>query len=169
MERSATTLDTNHLCSLSRWSEQHIKRVFESSTDAESLRAIKSTFAENLSATLNGTPLRRDDIINVVLAMRRSSKKGLKVHWHRMAEVPRDASCRVSFVSPLANVFRADGQIFQDGEFAGFYVLSGLQKQLPGSSKFAEFERHKSVSVRWVLGPPMCASLLLTLYPRGQN
>ena len=93
----ATVATVAKLSSLSEWSAKHIKDVFESSTDESSLRAIRTTFADNLTATINGAPLPRAGIDQLVLAMRKSSKTGLKVDWRQAVEVARDPNtCRVS-------------------------------------------------------------------------
>jgi len=91
------------LSSLSKWSVQHIKDIFESSTDESSLRAIRKAFTDNITATINGAPLPRAGIDQLVLAMRKSSKTGLKVDWRQAVEVARDPkTCRVSL--SLSNI-----------------------------------------------------------------
>ncbi|RDB25977.1 hypothetical protein Hypma_006724 [Hypsizygus marmoreus] len=125
-----TQTTTTQLCSLSEWSVRHIRDVFEARTDEQSLRAISTTFSDNVQATVNGTPLSREGISQMVLAMRRSSPGGLKVHWRHAVEAPSD---------PTTN---------RSGSFGGVYVIRGIQKTLPGSSKAIEFERVKTVTVR---------------------
>ncbi|KAF9490448.1 hypothetical protein BDN71DRAFT_188239 [Pleurotus eryngii] len=127
---SRTITTTVSLSTLSDWSKQHIHDVFEAPNDDMCLRAIESTFARNLKATINGAPLDRESIKQLVLAMRRGSSTGLKVHWRQAVPAPGD---------PTTN---------RDGTFWGAYVITGIQKQLPGMSKPAEFERHKTVTVR---------------------
>ncbi|KAF4571574.1 hypothetical protein EYR36_008914 [Pleurotus pulmonarius] len=124
-----TTSTIVPLSNLYDWSREHIHDVFEAPNDDMCLRAIESTFAKNLQATINGAPLDREGIKQLVLAMRRGSSTGLKVRWHQAVPVPRDPTNR-------------------NGSFGGVYVISGIQKQLPGMSKPAEFERHKTVTVR---------------------
>lgn len=95
-----TTTSTNQLCSLSEWSVRHIRDVFEARSDEQSLRAISTTFSDNVNASVNGAPLSREGINQLVLAMRRSSPGGLKVHWQQAVEAPLDpATNRVSFVA----------------------------------------------------------------------
>lgn len=78
------------LSSLSEWSVRHIRDVFEARTDEQSLHAISSTFADHLNASINGAPLSRDGITQLVLAMRGSSPGGLKVQWQQAVEAPSD-------------------------------------------------------------------------------
>ena len=86
------------LCSLSEWSTQHIRDVFEARSEERCLRAIASTFSDSVKANINDMPLSREGINQLVLAMRRSSESGLKVHWQKAIEVPRDPTTnRVSF------------------------------------------------------------------------
>ncbi|KAG5647008.1 hypothetical protein DXG03_001733 [Asterophora parasitica] len=118
------------LCSLSDWSARHIRDVFEAPTDALSLRAISATFADNVHASINGAPLSREGINQLVLAMRKSSPSGLTVHWQQAVEAPSD---------PATN---------RGGSFGGAYIIRGIRKTLPESQKTVEFERHKTVTVR---------------------
>jgi len=143
------------LPSLSEWSIQRIKKIFESTTDEESLRSIRATFKDNVTATINGAPLSRDGIAQLVLAMRRSSKTGLSVIWHHTVEVARDPStnrvrffwsCRPSRRGPSDLTFLSR----QDGSFGGYYIIRGLRKQLPGMYHPVDFERHKTVTVTYV-------------------
>ncbi|KAL0953259.1 hypothetical protein HGRIS_004509 [Hohenbuehelia grisea] len=130
----ALTMDRSHslpqLSSLSEWSAQHIRDVFEAPSDDAAIRAVENTFSEDLEATINGQPLKRDNIKQLVIAMRQDAPSGLKVHWHRAVEVPREPS------TP------------RDGSFGGSYVISGIRRQIPGTSQYGEFERHKTVTVR---------------------
>ncbi|KAH0585308.1 hypothetical protein H2248_008549 [Termitomyces sp. 'cryptogamus'] len=119
-----------HLCSLTEWSVRHIRDIFEASTDEQSLRAISTTFAENLDASVNGAPLTREGIKQLVLAMRRSSPRGLNVEWLQAVEASSD---------PTTN---------RGGSFGGVYVIRGIQKTVPGSSRPVDFERHKTVTVK---------------------
>jgi hypothetical protein len=92
--------DTTKLSTLTEWSVQHIKDIFEGGTDEDSLRSISETFADDISATVNGTPLSRQGIDVLVLTMRKGSQTGLKVHWKHLVEAPRDANTnRVSLIS----------------------------------------------------------------------
>lgn len=87
------------LCSLTEWSIQHIRDIFEAPSDEDALRSIASTFSDAVVATLNGAPLSRDGITQLVITMRAGSASGLRVHWKQAVEVPRDPSTnRVSSV-----------------------------------------------------------------------
>lgn len=85
-----TYTTTPAFSSLSDWSVQHIRDIFEARNDESALRAVAMTFSENVAASLNGTALTRDSICQLVLAMRRGSSTGLKVHWQQAVEVPTD-------------------------------------------------------------------------------
>jgi len=144
----------SRLPTLTEWSVDHIRAVFEAPTDSHALQAISDTFSNNLSATVNGRPLNRSGVENLVLAMRRdAASTGLKVDWERTLEVPDDANTnRVStsgkselHSGPLLTRFSF---YLQDGSFGGFYTISGLQKQIPGSHTPMDFIRHKTVTVR---------------------
>lgn len=80
------------LCTLSEWSVGHIRDVFEARSEEKCLRAIAATFSDGVNASINGMPLSREGINQLVLAMRRSSESGLKVYWQKAIEVPRDAA-----------------------------------------------------------------------------
>ncbi|KAF9456750.1 hypothetical protein BDZ94DRAFT_1274861 [Collybia nuda] len=121
---------TSNLCSLSEWSIQHIRNVFEARSDEQSLRAIAATFSEDVSATVNGVPLSREGIDQLVLAMRRGSSGGLRVQWQQAIGAPWD---------PATN---------RGGAFTGAYIIRGIQKLSPGAQKPVEFERHKTVNVQ---------------------
>ncbi|GLB40297.1 hypothetical protein LshimejAT787_0801680 [Lyophyllum shimeji] len=118
------------LCSLTEWSVQHIREIFEAPTDEETLHAISRTFAENVNASVNGAPLSQEGIRQLVLAMRRNSSRGLTVHWKQAVEAPSD---------PATN---------REGSFGGVYIIRGMEKTLPGSQKPVDFERHKTVTVK---------------------
>ncbi|KAK7463388.1 hypothetical protein VKT23_006743 [Stygiomarasmius scandens] len=121
----------SRLPTLTEWSVDHIRAVFEAPTDSHALQAISETFSTSLSASVNGRPLNRSGVENLVLAMRRdAASTGLKVDWERTLEVPDDANTN------------------RDGSFGGFYTISGLQKQIPGSHTPMDFIRHKTVTVR---------------------
>ncbi|KAF8972149.1 hypothetical protein BDZ97DRAFT_1650197 [Flammula alnicola] len=120
--------NTLQLSSLVQWSQDHIRDVFESSTDEGSMRAVEETFAKNLNATVNGRPLGYAEIKQMVLMMRKQSACGLKVQWLQTVQVPHDSSNR-------------------DGSFGGMYIIHGIQKILPGRDKPTEFSRHKTVTV----------------------
>ncbi|TFK36660.1 hypothetical protein BDQ12DRAFT_653972 [Crucibulum laeve] len=118
------------LAGLADWSRQHIRDIFEAPTEEQALKAISSTFSADINASINGSPIKKEDIKNLVLAMRRSSAGGLKVQWQQAVEVPKD---------PLTN---------REGSFGGVYVIRGITKMVPGHDKPVEFERHKTVTVK---------------------
>ncbi|TRM64314.1 hypothetical protein BD626DRAFT_568082 [Schizophyllum amplum] len=117
------------LKTLTDWSTAHIRAVFEAASDAAALRAIEDTFAERLEGSVNGAPLSRPHLAQMVLAMRQSAgPRGLRVEWVQAQEVPGDATLR-------------------DGSLGGMYVIRGIQRATP-SGHPALFERHKTVAVR---------------------
>jgi hypothetical protein len=99
MTESSAASETKRLTSLTTWSHEHIRAVFEAETDAEALLAISSTFSPTVQVTFNGSPLTREEISHLVLMIRKSSKdgegKGVKVKWLQSVEVPTDESNRV--------------------------------------------------------------------------
>ncbi|KAM5537151.1 hypothetical protein V8D89_009084 [Ganoderma adspersum] len=110
------------------WSIEHIKRVFEAKCESDCLQALDETFSQHLEFTFNGSPLTRGGLQKIVLAMLQSSGFCLNVDWRNAVEVPRDGSNR-------------------SGMLGGYYVIRNVRKPLPGSSRLALFERHKSVNV----------------------
>ncbi|KAF8150109.1 hypothetical protein B0H34DRAFT_666593 [Crassisporium funariophilum] len=117
------------LTSLTQWSQEHIRAVFESPSNEDSMQAVDETFAKTVNATLNGKPMGAAEIRQLVLSMRKESPGGLKVQWQQTVEVPQDAHNR-------------------NGSFGGVYIIRGIQRILPGYSRPVEFERHKTVTVR---------------------
>ncbi|KAF8626932.1 hypothetical protein AX17_006432 [Amanita inopinata Kibby_2008] len=138
-----TFAPVNRLCSLTEWSEQHIRSIFEAETDQDALQAIQNTFSESLSASINGAALSREGIDTLVLAMRggcggsnssedaaNRQRSRLQVQWKHGVEVPRDPSTN------------------REGSFGGVYVIKGIRRVVPGTQKPVEFERHKTVTVK---------------------
>lgn len=90
----------SHLSSLTNWSMQHIRDIFEAGSDDQCLKAVVDTFSENVVATINGSPITREDIKQLVLSMRKGSQ-GLRVQWQQAVEVPKDpATNRVELLFP---------------------------------------------------------------------
>ena len=86
--------------SLTCWSKEHIRGVFEAPSDDESLRTIGETFSQSLKGTLNGKPINWEDIKQLVMAMRKESRaSGLKVEWKHLIEVPENALNQVCLYS----------------------------------------------------------------------
>ncbi|KAJ7859150.1 hypothetical protein B0H14DRAFT_3446786 [Mycena olivaceomarginata] len=116
---------SKQLSSLTEWSMQHIRDVFEAPSDELSLRAIHSTFSRNLKANLNGAALDFDELCGLVSAMRKSARNGLDVQWARADDAPDDLGNRSANTA-----FAASGE------------------SNPGSDQLFEFERRKKVVVR---------------------
>ncbi|KAI0925561.1 hypothetical protein AcW1_007976 [Taiwanofungus camphoratus] len=110
------------------WSVEHIQRVFEAKTSAECLRAVDDTFSQKIELTLNGNSLPRIHLQRAILAMVESSGFQLTVHWQNAVEVPQD-------------------ELNRNGMLGGYYIIRNLRKEVPGTSEFARFERHKSINV----------------------
>ena len=84
------------LSPLTQWSQEHIRKIFESRSDSEAILAIDQTFATSLRGTINGKDLTYEDVKQLVLAVRNtSSSRSLKVEWQNALEVPADAQNRV--------------------------------------------------------------------------
>jgi hypothetical protein len=101
----APSTSSQRLATLTEWSVDHIRSIFEAPTDMHALQAITNTFSDSLSASVNGKPLNRSGVENLVLAMRRAAvAAGLKVDWERTLEVPDDDKTnRVSHLSSFVN------------------------------------------------------------------
>ncbi|KJA16422.1 hypothetical protein HYPSUDRAFT_193150 [Hypholoma sublateritium FD-334 SS-4] len=117
------------LSSLSQWSEQHIRAVFEAPTEQESLQAMKETFSPSIKAYLNGKPLGFAEIRSMILLMRNNSPNGLKIRWLQAVEAPHDACNR-------------------GGSMGGSYIISGILKTKMGTEKPVEYYRRKTVIVK---------------------
>ena len=78
------------------WSTEHIRRVFEAKSENDCLKALDDTFSQRLEFTFNGSPLPREGLQKIVLAMLQASGFCLNVDWLNAVEVPRDGSNRVS-------------------------------------------------------------------------
>jgi hypothetical protein len=102
------TENTTKLSSLTKWSQEHIQAIFESSSNEEFIQAIEETFSGNIKAMVNGKQVGRQEIKQSVLSMRAESPGGLKVEWKQMVEVPQDTCNRVNFFEthprPISNL-----------------------------------------------------------------
>src|SRR6266508_6152107 len=97
------------LLTLTQWSHEHIQKVFESSTDDDSIRALEETFSTTLTGSANGKALSYEDVRHLVLAMRNEALGGnLKVEWHSGVEVSIDGSNRVCYGHSLHGPGRMD-------------------------------------------------------------
>ena len=83
------------LTSLTQWSQEHIRDVFESSSDENSAKAVEQTFSKSINATINGRQLGYAAIKHLVLSMRKEAPNGLKVQWQQTVDVPCDSTNRV--------------------------------------------------------------------------
>ena len=84
------------LSSLTRWSQEHVRAILESSSDEESIQAIEETFSSDIKATINGKQVGRKEIKQSVLSMRSESSGGLRVEWKHTVEFPQDTCNRVT-------------------------------------------------------------------------
>lgn len=90
------------LGSLTEWSMQHIRDVFEAQDDQQALRAVSETFADNVRVSKNGVPMTRHQVDHMVLKLRRNAPEGLRVRWQRAEDIPQDPTTnRVSCFIPL--------------------------------------------------------------------
>lgn len=139
------------LSSFREWSIEHITNIFETPSDDDCLRFIRETFADDVTATINGTPLPRQGLDTLVQVMRKSSKSGLSVEWGESTEVARDPNTnRASiFYFPPSRAYLFIS--LKDGELTGFYVIRGLTAPAVSSSdKPVDVERRKTVRVVYV-------------------
>jgi hypothetical protein len=91
-------LESSPFSSLTAWSHEHIGAIFEAPTNSAALEAISSTFAPTVQATLNGQPLPREGIDQLVLKIREGAGRGLKVQWLAGVEAPSDGTHRVGLI-----------------------------------------------------------------------
>ncbi|KAF9533928.1 hypothetical protein CPB83DRAFT_844782 [Crepidotus variabilis] len=118
------------LSSLTHWSQEHIRRVFESDSDVETMEAIEATFSRSIRANINGSERGYEQIKHSVLALRQEVREnGLKVVWHSTVEAPADETNK-------------------RGSFGGAYTIHGIRRKLPGSEELVNLARHKVVTVR---------------------
>jgi hypothetical protein len=93
------------LSPLTQWSQEHIRKIFESRYDTEAVLAVDQTFATSLRGTINGKDLTYDDVKQLALAVRNASpSRSLTVEWQNANEVPADAQNCVSAHDPVHNV-----------------------------------------------------------------
>ena len=83
------------LTSLTQWSQEHIRDVFESVSDEDSAKAVEQTFSRSINATVNGRQLGYAAIKSLVSSMRKEAPNGLKVQWQQTVDVPCDSTNRV--------------------------------------------------------------------------
>lgn len=126
---------------------QHINDIFEAPSDEESLRAVDTTFSRHVEASVNGKPIQYRDIQRMVLALRTNSN--LTVSWQQAQESPDDATTNqvISYIYAMLKASMLKAAFYQSGKFNGSYIIKGIQRTLPDSNKWAEFERHKKVEV----------------------
>lgn len=91
------TENSKELSSLTQWSQEHVRAIFESSSDEESIQAIEETFSGDIKAMVNGKQVGRQEIKQLVLSMRAESSGDLRVEWKQTVEDPQDTYNRVSF------------------------------------------------------------------------
>jgi hypothetical protein len=88
------------LSSLTQWSQEHVRAIFESPSNEEFIQAVEETFLSDIKATVNGKQVGRQEIKESVLSMRAESSGGLRVEWKDTVEVPQDTYNRVIFFEP---------------------------------------------------------------------
>ena len=95
------TENDRELSSLTQWSQEHIRAIFESSSNEEFNHAIEKTFSSDLKAMVNGKQVGRQEIKQSVLSMRTESSGSLRVEWKQTVEVPQDTYNRVIFFQSI--------------------------------------------------------------------
>ena len=93
--------NARELSSLTQWSQEHVRAIFESSSNDEFIQAIEETFSSDLKAMVNGKRVGRQEIKQSVLSMRTESSGGLRVEWKQTVEVPQDTYNRVIFFESI--------------------------------------------------------------------
>ena len=83
------------LSTLTQWSQEHVRAIFESSTNEELIQAVEKAFSSDMKAMLNGKQIGRHEIKQSVLSMRAESSGGLRVEWKHTVEAPQDTFNRV--------------------------------------------------------------------------
>ncbi|KAF9473810.1 hypothetical protein BDN70DRAFT_816721 [Pholiota conissans] len=117
------------LNSLTEWSREHIRAVFESPTADEALKAVQATFSTSINVTLNGKQLAYKDIVDMVLRLRKEAPGGLKVQWLQAIDSPSSPDNR-------------------EGGLGGMYVIRGIYRVQKDYDRPVEIGRHKAVVVR---------------------
>lgn len=88
------------LSSLTQWSQEHVRTIFESPSNEEFIQAFEETFSSDIKATMNGKQVGRQEIKQSVLSMRAESSGVLRVEWKHTVEVPQDTYNRVMIFEP---------------------------------------------------------------------
>jgi hypothetical protein len=88
MARQQSARNTMGFSSLSEWSVAHIESIFQATSHDQAMRAVDETFANDVEAYMNGTPIDVEGIKTQVLGLRRSSRGGLRVRWKNIVEAP---------------------------------------------------------------------------------
>jgi hypothetical protein len=88
MASAQPTKNAMELSSLTQWSQEHIRAIFESPSNEESIQAIDEIFSSDIKAILNGKQVGLLEIKQSVILMRAESS-GLKVEWKQSVEGPQ--------------------------------------------------------------------------------
>lgn len=158
------------LSSLTQWSQEHVRAIFESSTNEEFIQAVEETFSSDIKATVNGKQVGRHEIKQSALSLRAESPGGLRVEWKHTVELPQDAYNRVIFfwTRPRSQVF----DLLQNGSFGGFYVIHNIHRRIAGGNydNTVKIERHKAVTVVLVVINSFFFRLWsLAIYPESNH
>ncbi|TEB34602.1 hypothetical protein FA13DRAFT_1789014 [Coprinellus micaceus] len=130
MARQQSARNTMGFSSLSEWSVAHIESIFQATSHDQAMRAVDETFANDVEAYMNGTPIDVEGIKTQVLGLRRSSRGGLRVRWKNIVEAPNRPGSQA------------------EGFVGGVYVIEGIHRVTPDRPLGSEYERHKVVTVK---------------------
>lgn len=93
----ASAQNTKKLSSLTQWSKEHIRAIFESPSDEQSTQAVDETFSSDMKAIANGRQVGLPEIKQLVLSIRAESPRGLRVEWKQSVEEAFNLNNRVFF------------------------------------------------------------------------
>lgn len=94
----------NLLTSLAKWSVTHTRSIFEAASHREAMQAVDDTFSNDVEAYMNGVRIDVEAIKAQVMALRQSSKRGLRVRWNNIVEVPHRPGLRAAASRPTDDI-----------------------------------------------------------------
>ncbi|KAF8824044.1 hypothetical protein HHX47_DHR9000449 [Lentinula edodes] len=116
------------LCSLPEWVDKRTATIYVAPNRAQAKVAIEELFAPHVKASINGRKITRDEIDQLLLAMRPNEEGALGFFWTDMVGTSKDPSNR-------------------NGSLSGTYVISGLQIPHPETGKLVPGFRRKGVAI----------------------
>ncbi|KAJ3907305.1 hypothetical protein F5879DRAFT_942342 [Lentinula edodes] len=83
------------LCSLPEWVDKRTATIYVAPNRAQAKVAIEELFAPHVKASINGRKITRDEIDQLLLAMRPNEEGALGFFWTDMVGTSKDPSNRV--------------------------------------------------------------------------